>query len=277
MFVEIIIHRHAPDFLAFSIADLSQRSAKRSSLANMPAVLSQRNHYRARQRRQINHELRLETFLRVPQRIGQNETAFSIRIQHFNRLTRHGGHNIAGALCIAIGHIFNQTDNPDCIDLCFARSQRSIRPVTAAAPPISPFMSSIPPAGLMEIPPVSKHTPLPINATGCLTGRPIPLHDNHLTGVHTALPDTEQRPHAQFFHLRFAQHFYFHTQFTQRFSALGKFRRCQNIGQLIDQIARNNRAIGNHFQFGIGLFGSRCRFRGDGKFLWPAAGFVFVL
>src|SRR5665213_2651411 len=41
-----------------------------------------------------------------------------------------------------------------------------ISPVTAAAPPMSPFMSSMPPAGLIEMPPVSNTTPLPTNASG---------------------------------------------------------------------------------------------------------------
>ncbi len=38
--------------------------------------------------------------------------------------------------------------------------------MTQAAPAMSPFMSSMPPAGLIETPPVSKHTPLPMKATG---------------------------------------------------------------------------------------------------------------
>ena len=47
-----------------------------------------------------------------------------------------------------------------------------IRPVTAAAPPMSPFMSSILAAGLMEMPPESKTTPLPTKARGAAAGSP---------------------------------------------------------------------------------------------------------
>ncbi len=39
-------------------------------------------------------------------------------------------------------------------------------PSTEAAPHMSYFISSISPAGLIEMPPVSKVTPLPIRATG---------------------------------------------------------------------------------------------------------------
>ena len=41
-----------------------------------------------------------------------------------------------------------------------------MRPATAPAPPMSHFMSSMPSAGLMEMPPVSKQTPLPTKAMG---------------------------------------------------------------------------------------------------------------
>ena len=39
-------------------------------------------------------------------------------------------------------------------------------PATTAAPPISIVMSSMPPAGFKEIPPVSKTTPFPTSASG---------------------------------------------------------------------------------------------------------------
>jgi hypothetical protein len=47
-------------------------------------------------------------------------------------------------------------------------------PKTAAAPAMSPFMSSMPAAGLIEMPPVSKHTPLPISASGGRSPLPPP-------------------------------------------------------------------------------------------------------
>ncbi len=42
----------------------------------------------------------------------------------------------------------------------------AMAPITAPAPAMSHFMSSMPPAGLMEMPPVSKVTPLPTKASG---------------------------------------------------------------------------------------------------------------
>ena len=45
-------------------------------------------------------------------------------------------------------------------------------PTTQAAPAISPFMSSMLAAGLMEMPPVSKQTPFPMKATGASPALP---------------------------------------------------------------------------------------------------------
>ncbi len=42
----------------------------------------------------------------------------------------------------------------------------SIAPATAPAPPMSHFINSMPAAGLIEMPPVSKVTPFPISAIG---------------------------------------------------------------------------------------------------------------
>ena len=50
--------------------------------------------------------------------------------------------------------------------LAFLRANVFIKPIPTPEPPISYFISSIPPAGLSETPPVSNDTPLPINAIG---------------------------------------------------------------------------------------------------------------
>ncbi len=79
-------------------------------------------------------------------------------------------------------------------------------PVTAPAPPMSHFMSSMPPAGFSEIPPVSKHTPLPIRATGvCVLGPVHPAHHQELRLALAALADAQQHVHAELLHLGLAQ------------------------------------------------------------------------
>ncbi len=55
---------------------------------------------------------------------------------------------------------------PTTLALALRPASACIRPRTAAAPPMSPFMSSMPAAGFIELPPVSKVTPLPTKAIG---------------------------------------------------------------------------------------------------------------
>ena len=65
---------------------------------------------------------------------------------------------------------------------------------------MSPFMSSMPAAGLIEMPPVSKHTPLPTKATGASPFLP-PFQRMMTTRLSArALPDAEQRAHAELAH-----------------------------------------------------------------------------
>src|SRR5260370_54365 len=55
---------------------------------------------------------------------------------------------------------------PTALTLALRAASACIRPTTQAAPAMSPFMSSMPAACLIETPPVSKQTPLPMNAAG---------------------------------------------------------------------------------------------------------------
>ncbi len=64
---------------------------------------------------------------------------------------------------------------PTTLALALRAASACISPVTAAAPPMSPFMSSMPEAGFIELPPVSKVTPLPMKATGVSLALP-PFH-----------------------------------------------------------------------------------------------------
>ena len=55
---------------------------------------------------------------------------------------------------------------PTALTFAFLAAKAYIKPTTPPAPAISHFISSIPPDGLIEMPPVSKVTPLPTKAIG---------------------------------------------------------------------------------------------------------------
>ena len=65
---------------------------------------------------------------------------------------------------------------PTALTLALRAARAAMAPVTAAAPPMSVIISSMPSAGLMLMPPVSKQTPLPMNATGAAAGSLAPFH-----------------------------------------------------------------------------------------------------
>ena len=65
---------------------------------------------------------------------------------------------------------------PTALTFAFRAASERMTPKTAAAPAMSYFISSMPPAGLMEMPPVSKVTPLPTKAMGAPPPLPAPCH-----------------------------------------------------------------------------------------------------
>ena len=74
---------------------------------------------------------------------------------------------ISPGLCAVLDGIFStKPTKPTTLALAFRLAKDSIVPATTPAPPISIVISSMPPAGLSEIPPVSKTTPLPTRAKG---------------------------------------------------------------------------------------------------------------
>ena len=73
---------------------------------------------------------------------------------------------------------------------------------------MSPFMSSMPPAGFMEMPPVSKHTPLPTKQSvlARFDLAPCQLRHDDARGTPAALTDREQRLHVEGLELFLLEH-----------------------------------------------------------------------
>lgn len=66
---------------------------------------------------------------------------------------------------------------PTTLALAFLPAMARMAPSTAAAPPMSPFISSICSAGLIERPPLSKVSPLPTSTSG-LSSAALPCQRN---------------------------------------------------------------------------------------------------
>ena len=133
---------------------------------------------------------------------------------------------------------------PTTLTFAFRAASACISPTTQAAPPMSPFMSSMLAAGLMEMPPVSKQTPLPIKATGCIAAlAAVPAHDHGPAGLRGALGDAEQRAHSEFRHGLDVENLDLDAKLAQLAGAAREFHREQHVGRLVDEVARGDDAI----------------------------------
>ncbi len=71
-----------------------------------------------------------------------------------------------GRCAVPDGMFSTRPPMPTALTLALRPASARIRPMTTPEPAMSHFMSSMPPAGLIEMPPVSKVTPLPMKAIG---------------------------------------------------------------------------------------------------------------
>ena len=94
-----------------------------------------------------------------------------------------------GRWAVPEGMFSTRPQTPTTLDLALRAASTRMRPMTTPAPPMAYFMSSMPLAGLIEIPPLSKVTPLPTRAIGALSlAFGAPLHCRTRSRGSTAEP-----------------------------------------------------------------------------------------
>ena len=237
--------RHSPDFFACRFARGGQ-SFRRFLLDRVHAgmMMTKRNDNRTGQRRKIDHGFRLFKLLRIPQYIGQNEAPFSVRVENLNGLTGSRGENIAGADRVPVRHVFNEPDKANDIGFGFAFGKGKHCPGDGCcAPHIAAhiFHAS---TGLERDAARVKANPFADKRNRLFAFfTAIPAHDCHFALFHRALPDTEQRAHAEFFHFLFAENFDLKAMRFEGLQAFCELRRKKDIWRLVDQIAGKIGAI----------------------------------
>ena len=119
---------------------------------------------------------------------------------------------------------------------------------------MSPFMSSMLAAGLIEMPPVSKHTPLPMKATGASPFLP-PFQRMMTTRLSRSepcpTPSNARMP--SFVERLLVENLDRDAGLAQGRCAAREFFRIENIRGLVDEIARHDDALGDRFALGPGL------------------------
>src|ERR1700733_13211024 len=92
-----------------------------------------------------------------------------------------------GRIASPSGMFSTRPTMPTTLTFALRAASACMSPTTQAAPPMSPFISSIPADGLIEIPPESKQTPFPAHCDKAALARRSSSHG-------------EQRVHPQFTH-----------------------------------------------------------------------------
>ena len=106
-------------------------------------------------------------------------------------------------------------------------------------------------AGLIEMPPVSKHDALADEGDRRLAFlAAVPAHDHDAAFAFRSLPDAEQRAHAEFRERLLVQNLDRDAGLAQRRCAAREFFRVENIRRLVDEIARHHDALGDRFALG---------------------------
>ena len=134
---------------------------------------------------------------------------------------------------------------PTALTLALRAPSRRISPITAPAPAMSHFMSPMPAAGLIEMPPVSNVTPFPTKAIGAAArGSAAMLHDDQTGRPDASLRDPEQRPHAELAHAVLVEDLDREAKFGEGGSAFGQCLGIKRVGRLGHQIAREGNRLG---------------------------------
>ena len=176
--------------------------------------------------------------------VGQHEPAFGVGIDDLDRLARHRFDDVAGTLRIAVRHILDQPDDADGVHLCLARGKRLHQSDDAGG---------------------ARHVALHVLHAGSRLDRyaagveahafaderdrriaflaAIPAHHHDAAVARRALADAEQRVHAKLFHRLDVEHLDRDAELLQRAGAAGEFFRVEDVGRLVDQIARQSDAV----------------------------------
>ena len=96
---------------------------------------------------QIDHEFRLQSLVHIVQHVGEHEAAFGIGIDDLDRLSRHGGDDVARPLRLAVGHILHHPMMPTALTLALRAASALHKADNAGRALMSPFISSMPCAG----------------------------------------------------------------------------------------------------------------------------------
>ena len=252
-------HGQAPEFFAGGEASGQQPGRQVIVIGEKSRVIAAERHADgAREGREIDHELRLEPVLGVPERVGENQAPLGVGVDDLDGGTAHRGEDIAGTIGGARGHVLDQPDHADGVDLGLAGGQRVHQPGDgrgAAHIALHVFHAE---ARLQRDAAGIEHHALADEGDRlllCLAA--VPAHDDEARRAGRALRHAEQGVHAELAHGLLVELLDLDTQLGKLGGLGGELQRAQHIGRQVDQIARQQRAFGGRLPVGDGLVDRR--------------------
>ena len=133
---------------------------------------------------------------------------------------------------------------PTTLTFALRAASACIRPTTQAAPPMSPFMSSMLPRRLdRNAAGIEAHALADEGDRLLAALAAVPAHDHGAAGPRRALRDAEQRAHAEFGHRLDVENLDLDAELAQLAGAAREFLGVEHVRRLVDEFARDDDAI----------------------------------
>ena len=235
--------RHAPDAFAGFVPILLSRSASSSLLENMPAysvpsatMIAPVSVARSTMNLGLN-------FFATYQSTSASTSRPSASVLMISMVWPDIEVTISPGRCVAVGHVLDQADGADRVDLRLARRQRMHQPDHAGraahVAPCLPYLA----APLMEMPPVSKQTPC--NESNGLIAllAAVPAHDHGAPGCVEPCATPSKAPMPSFFISLTSSTSTSTPSFLSWARAARELHRIQHVRRLVDEFARDHHAV----------------------------------
>ncbi len=240
--------RKAPQQVARGLARGEQLVGEHIVIGEQAAMLvAERDDHRASQRGEIDDRLRVMRLLHPGDRVAQHQPAFGIGVEDLDRLARHRGDDITGALGVAVGHVLDQSAHADHIGLGLAQRDRLHRAGDRAGTAHVPLHVFHAGSGFQGNAAGVEGHALADQRQRRITGaRAVPLQRQQPRVAPRALAHAEQRAHAEFGHFGLTEHGNLDAQPFDLGQHLGdEGLRIEQVGWLGNQGAGQVEAVGD--------------------------------
>ena len=207
-------------------------------------LLPERDHDGAGEGREIHHEGGVVFLLHVPEHIGQHEAPFGIGVDDLDRLARHGFHDVARALGLAVGHVLDEADRADHVGLRLARGERMHEADNGCGTRHVALHVFHARRRLDGDAAGIEHHALADKRDGrdLFALRAHPFHDDEAALLFGALPHAQKRAHAELLHGLLVEDLDLDAELFELFGAGGEFHRGQHVRRLVHEVAGERHA-----------------------------------